>query len=454
MTLALRRATSLARQILAAPCPTQAAAEEEYDDPWRNFLRDIPEEVKNAHPDIRVNMLPDIGVECFGVDLRKPLDRDTAAFLEANMAVHGLVCFRGQGVLSGEEQIDATCNFGTRRVFSMHAIHKEAVHTEVMRMSNHEEVGFTNNGGGWHHDGNNEAQPYGHVSYHIVSVPKKGQTRFAHTGAAADALMRNPQIARIASQLLMVNSHSGTVKPLLYKHPVTQRISLMALTGQVGAVLRMKKGEPPKALRPAAVAAILPYIHAAFDDSPETAHVRREHQWEEGDIVITDNLTVAHSAGAGAHDPSPDNGLRILHRVTIQGSYKFDTGPWPWLQIPEELDGSRPDRGDCPFPMLDEEGESELGIQGSMLKDALFDLPRNQRRTEDGGGWANAQVLKSQALESVTMSADEPLWVAGYGGFRWRKKGGFSNTVNLRGLQGSGREDSHQDLGSRKAAPA
>ena len=56
----------------------------------------------------------------------------------------------------------------------------------------------------------------------------------------------------------------------------------------------------------------------------------REHQWEAGDIIITDNLAVAHSSGEGAHDATPENGLRVLHRVTL--ARLFPTAP-DWLGL-------------------------------------------------------------------------------------------------------------------------
>ena len=56
----------------------------------------------------------------------------------------------------------------------------------------------------------------------------------------------------------------------------------------------------------------LEQLYAAFETGcvqhPSGVGVR-EHQWEAGDIIITDNLAVAHSSGAGAHDSAAENGL-------------------------------------------------------------------------------------------------------------------------------------------------
>ena len=44
-------------------------------------------------------------------------------------------------------------------------------------------------------------------------------------------------------------------------------------------------------------------------------------QWmEEGDFIMSDNLSVAHVAGEGSQLPPSEIGLRVLHRTTIKGT--------------------------------------------------------------------------------------------------------------------------------------
>lgn len=72
---------------------------------------------------------------------------------------------------------------------------------------------------------------------------------------------------------------------------------------------------------------------------PEVSYT---HHWEEGDLIIIDNLAVAHKAAPGAHVKS--SGLRILHRTTIQSTHNLD--PDPLLQIPSlQFDMC----AECPF---------------------------------------------------------------------------------------------------------
>jgi len=74
-------------------------------------------------------------------------------------------------------------------------------------------------------------------------------------------------------------------------------------------------------------------------DSPDVSY---SHKWSEGDLIVIDNIAIAHKAMPGAHIKS--SGLRILHRTTGKGMQNLD--PDPSLKFPIQLDTSRP----CPFP--------------------------------------------------------------------------------------------------------
>lgn len=73
-------------------------------------------------------------------------------------------------------------------------------------------------------------------------------------------------------------------------------------------------------------------------DRPDISY---SHNWQEGDVVVIDNLAVAHKAMPGAHKSS--SGLRILHRTTCSGVEPLD--PAPELKFPLTLDTEGP----CPF---------------------------------------------------------------------------------------------------------
>jgi|EP01044_Picomonas_judraskeda_P007456 hypothetical protein len=46
-----------------------------------------------------------------------------------------------------------------------------------------------------------------------------------------------------AAQLCTLHSHSGELRPLLFAHPVTKRLQILAHFHQVGAVLHFVEGQ-------------------------------------------------------------------------------------------------------------------------------------------------------------------------------------------------------------------
>jgi taurine dioxygenase len=63
------------------------------------------------------------------------------------------------------------------------------------------------------------------------------------------------------------------------------------------------------------------------------------YDYEEGDMLFIDNLSVGHRAAPEAHEPIMKQGLRILHRTTVAGMMQFTpTGLPPILNI----DGPNP----------------------------------------------------------------------------------------------------------------
>ena len=78
---------------------------------------------------------------------------------------------------------------------------------------------------------------------------------------------------------------------------------------------------------------------SALLDRPDVSY---SHKWAEGDVIVIDNLAVAHKATPGAHTSA--SGLRILHRTTCKGSGPLD--PDPALKFPVQMDTA----GASPFP--------------------------------------------------------------------------------------------------------
>ena len=117
--------------------------------------------------------------------------------VEAEMASRGFLVFSGQGILSGEEQVQCSKFWGAQEMHSTHGVHPQAPNRHIFRLSNDNSVGITGVGPQWHNDGSFEANIFSHVGYHIIRVPEQGgDTEFVHQGAAFDALPKETQDAK------------------------------------------------------------------------------------------------------------------------------------------------------------------------------------------------------------------------------------------------------------------
>lgn len=295
-----------------------------------------------------------VGVEVKGVDTTRRIHPQLAGALELLMADHGLVLFRSQGrpqeemgvegtYLTGDEQCELSLAFGNGALHSTHGNHEQCPNRDIFRLSNNPQQGFNEVGPEWHNDGSFERDVFAYVVYHIVKAPEgPGQTAFAHLGKAFDALppARKELLERCAS----VNSNSGVVHPLVHSHRISGRSSLYLHTGMTGSIIeRVEEAEPGKQL-----SGIKAWNHREMNqlfleltdllDRPDISYA---HDWQEGDVIIIDNLAVAHKAMPGAHRVS--SGLRILHRTTCVGMGPLD--PAPELNFPIHLATTRP----CPF---------------------------------------------------------------------------------------------------------
>jgi alpha-ketoglutarate-dependent taurine dioxygenase len=339
---------------------------------WRSMLSTLPDEVIAEYPEAELHWLQPFGMAVTGVDPCR-MSAHAATFFETAMAIHGLVLFRGLGRLSADQQLAAASRVGTGVIYSTHKVHPAAEHDAVFRLSNDEQHGFAgagggaqvddapwgdpSNGHGWHHDGLHNKAPFGHVAYHLPHVPTLGQTCFAHCGIAFDRLAaEDPDVINQAAQLCSLHSHSGELRPLVYANPVSKRLQILAHFGQIGAVLRFVEGQEviegdsigvEMKVEPMEAGEIRPIMLALYAalDSPECEY---PHQWEEGDLILANNLTVAHRTGPGAHASAEEVGLRVMHRVTVMGNIDLTPSPFrpyaSWLdEEPEDEEGGRRD---------------------------------------------------------------------------------------------------------------
>lgn len=185
----------------------------------------------------KVSRLKPFGAVIEGVDLRiRPSDAILAA-LEDHAAVHGFLIFSDQ-FLSGSDDSLAVFSRHFGSLAARHSVHSEAVHEDILRVSNDAQHGIINVGPQWHNDGNFERRIFKHVWFHAQRMPSDGSggTELSDLAAAYEALPRHVQDDW--SRLAIINAYSGAVHPLVISHPRSGRRSLCVHLGMVGAVLR------------------------------------------------------------------------------------------------------------------------------------------------------------------------------------------------------------------------
>lgn len=311
-----------------------------------------------------------------GLDLRHRPAADVLRALERGAASHGFLVFPNQ-TFPGAEFASVSRYFGGGRLAARHTEHAEAVHEEVLRLSNRPERGVPRVGPQWHHDGSFERRPFSHVAFHARTMPLAGGgTELADLATAYAAL--SPRRQREWARLASVNAYSGAVHPIVHTHPLSGRPVLFLHLGMTGAVVRWpssggvaegggcpRRGDEPVG-RPPALEAMEPGVGPVAGDGYEvlggaeleellreydalltrhsTAFTYRAAGGERGDdapadgagdVVLLDNLAVAHRASAEAHDAG--GALRVLDRTTVEGVEPLDppgrSGLPPFLYI-------------------------------------------------------------------------------------------------------------------------
>lgn len=299
---------------------------------------------------IEITPIIPLGANVKGVDFKKKdLPEEARELLEKEMATRGFLVFKNQGVLSGDEQVSASELWGGRKIHSTHGVHPRAPNEHIFRLSNDRTHGILGVGPQWHNDGSFLPAIFSHVGYHIIEVPDKGSgaTFFSHQGAAFDHLTEEEQ--ERWSRLVSVNSNGGVLHPVVHTHPISGRKSIYLHLGMTGAILEVKpeqpKGENLRLLDENEMQTFFNRYNDILNAGLE-ADYSLPYNYEQGDMVMIDNLAISHRASPEAHDSTFRQGLRILHRSTVKGMIQFA----PPFGLP---------------PVLDIEGENPLGRNSS-----------------------------------------------------------------------------------------
>jgi taurine dioxygenase len=264
-----------------------------------------------------------LGTEAFGIDLSKPLDEPTSAFVVNAFAEHPVLVFRDQD-LGAPELAAFGRRFGTPR---MHALlkYRHADCPEVSWLTNVEEDGKVDWYGvkratDWHTDSTYEAMLPLLAILHAKEIPsEKGGTMFADMRAAYDALpdARKQQLDGLtalhgrsigpAGEKLYGDNKGVTAKlpdnvqwPAVTRHPVTGRQVLFVNPMHTYGFVGMSQDEA------------WPLIEELAEHATQDRFVYY-HRWRVGDVLMWDERATMHR-GAGDYRPEE---RRIMLRTIV-----------------------------------------------------------------------------------------------------------------------------------------
>jgi len=276
----------------------------------------ISSPVSNSFYECRPNKL---GVIATGLDLNSNVSPEAVSQIKNDVHRHGMVIFKDQSRISGDRQVEISRWFG--ELESTFYKHPKSPHPDVFRVSNDRTQGCTNVGRtGWHIDGSFQRAPFAYSLYYMHSVPEKGATSFISLYDLVSSLERERR-AKWDRYWMISDSRSDVIHPLMYHHPVTGKETLCFHLGMTDAFAVDYDASRRRAARicdEQETESILREIHK------EITSVQKDkiyhHDWQTGDFIISDNLSVGHEVTPDTQLPVSQVGLRVLHRTTIKGT--------------------------------------------------------------------------------------------------------------------------------------
>ncbi len=265
-----------------------------------------------------------LGTEALGIDLSRPLDADTVAWIEAAFAEHPVLVFRGQDLGPGELAAFGR-RFGRPKQHSL-VDYRHAEYPEVSWLTNVDKDGNIDWFGvkratDWHTDSPYEDELPRLAILHAKEVPSaRGGTMFADMRAAYDAL--DPEMkARLATLVGLHGRHDGPAGRRLYEGDPDQRIDK-----EYPEKARPAVTHHPVTGRP--ILFVNPLHTHGFEGMPReeawrliealAAHATQErfvyyHSWQVGDVLMWDERATMHR-GAGDYRPEE---RRIMLRTIV-----------------------------------------------------------------------------------------------------------------------------------------
>ena len=283
--------------------------------------------------DIQVTPLsPACGAEIEGVDLTKPLSRETVEVIKQAWGKHLVLVFRGQ-TLSQDDQLRFASYFGdlglrkkapeklrSRNEGTLQESNKDA--DKVLLVSNikvdGKPIGAFGEGEFWFHiDSGYTPRPYRYTFLYALELPSTGgNTMFSNMYKAYEAVpaaLKDKLKGRKALHIHEYNrakqaSSSGDISdiphhyhPLFITHPDTGRKTLFVDRLMTTRIEGMDQAESD---------AILGQLY----EIGERREFIFEHVWRLGDFLMWDNRCTIH-----ARTDFPKEERRLLRRCTVEG---------------------------------------------------------------------------------------------------------------------------------------
>ena len=285
-----------------------------------------------------------LGKSVQNIDLKEQVPQNVIDQIIADVQKHKLLIFKNQGSIPGKRQVAIGEWFGpTEKQTPKGHQHTKSPHKHVLRVSNDIQEGNTKVGTagyGWHIDGSYFKKPSSHGLYHIIECTSSGDTYFADLANVIDGL--DDKTKDFWFRLFWKSRRvGGFVHPLVYPHPLSGEPTMvfnlgMKRSGYVDFFVLDFGTSGEKVYSEQETDEIAKSIAEELDKYRviNTLLIRLEefgmmidsfqyvHKWESGDLIITDNLAVAHMASPGTQYNRAEVGLRVMHRVTVHGKYE------------------------------------------------------------------------------------------------------------------------------------
>jgi taurine dioxygenase len=272
-----------------------------------------------------------LGAEIRGVDLSRPLSRETAERIHAAWLEHIVLLFRGQK-LTDEDLTRFALHFGEMHPapHDQYGENAKGLHWAVELISNvvkdGKPIGALGAGeAAWHTDMSMYEIPANATILYSEEIPPVGgSTRFLNLYAAWDDLPSD--LRRVVEGRTSIHDISylatggvrpgfeaikdksqapGARHPIVRTHPGTGKKALYLGREGFGYIVGLPVEESERVL-------------GAVWRHMTQPKFRWEHHWQVGDVLIWDNHCTAHSRGS-----FPSDSRRLLRRITTKSEAPF-----------------------------------------------------------------------------------------------------------------------------------